>query len=769
MMAFVTSMPRFARRALPGLAASKGEIFSRAQRGSARLLSALVLGILVGSCFAFPRAAMAQNEDNLNNIVSPPKIDENAPMLLQADEMVYDNDSNKVTAKGSVEIYYGNYTLLADRVVYDRSANTLSAEGNVRIKDPDGAVISSNQMTLTDDFRDGFIDALKVVTQDDTRIVANTAQRQAGNVTEFQQGWFTPCKPCKDNPDKAPTWRIRAKEITHNKEDATITFRDAAFDLFGVPIAYTPYLQTADPTVKRKTGFLMPVYTHSNDLGNTLTTPYYFALSDHYDFTFSPMFTTKQNVLLRGDWRHRLANGSYHVELAGVYDNGDPDSPANTDFRGSIKTAGRFALNPYWSWGWDILAESDDTFRRFYQLDSYLKTDRVSQVYLEGLHDRNYMSMRAYYTDGLIYYDDDESKSRVHPIIDYDYIVDQPILGGELSFNSNVMSLSRVDAEDSNRVIMEADWRREMIDGMGQVYTPFARLRGDAYGISDYPQGDESSLVRGNAVAGAEYKYPFVANTGSVTHIMEPVAQLIARPNSVGDQENVPNEDANSLVFDDTILFEIDKFSGYDRIETGTRANVGVRYTAQLFSGAYMRTVFGQSYQLAGDSPFAEGTGLYNDTSDYVAGAYIQANDYLGFSAQSRFAEDDLDIRRTDLGANADYGPISVSVNYADVPHDNDFYVEDREEVRTRGALAVTDNWALLGQLRYDLVDDLTLQDGIGLRYQDDCFTFALTYLRSNFEDRDIDPDKRIMAQFSFKYLGDYELKTDASTFDSEN
>ncbi|XSG82400.1 MAG: LPS-assembly protein LptD [Methyloligella sp. ZOD6] len=725
--------------------------------------------VLIGSCFVIPHEALARNEDDLTNIVNPPNIDENAPMLLQADEMVYDNDSNRVTAKGNVEIYYGDYTLLADRVVYDRNSNTLSAEGNVRIKDPDGAVITSNQMTLTDDFRDGFIDALKVVTQDDTRIVANTASRQAGNVTEFQQGWFTPCKPCRENPDKAPTWRVRAKEITHNKEEATITFRNAAFDLFGVPIAWTPYLQTADPTVKRKSGFLMPVYTHSDDLGSTLTTPYYFALSDHYDFTFSPMVTTKQNVLLRGDWRHRLANGSYHVELAGVYDNGDVDSPANSDFRGSIKTAGRFALNPYWSWGWDILAESDDTFRRFYQLDSYLKTDRVSQVYLEGLHDRNYMSMRAYYTDGLIYYDDDESKTRVHPIIDYDYIVDQPILGGELSFNSNAMSLSRVDGADSNRVIMEANWRREIIDGMGQVYTPFAGLRGDAYDISNYPEGDEGSLVRGNAVAGAEYRYPFIATTGNMTHVMEPIAQIITRPNSVGNQDEIPNEDANSLVFDDTILFDIDKFSGYDRIETGTRANVGIRYTAQLYSGAYLRTVFGQSYQLAGDSPFDESSGLATDRSDYVTGAYIQASSYLGFSAQARFDEEDFDIRRTDLGSYANYGPISVSVNYADVPGDTDFYVEDREEVRTRGALALTDRWALLGQYRYDLEDDLTLQDGIGLRYQDDCFTFALTYLRSNFEDQDIDPDRRIMAQFSLKYLGDYELKTDAGSFDSDN
>ena len=87
--------------------------------------------------------------------------------------------------------------------------------------------------------------------------------------------------------------------------------------------------------------------------------------------------------------------------------------------------------------------------------------------------------------------------------------------------------------------------------------------------------------------------------------------QIIGRPDSVGiDQSEIPNEDAKSLVFDDTILFDIDKFSGYDRIETGTRANVGGRYTAQFANGAYIRAVVGESYQLAGQNTFDDRTAV---------------------------------------------------------------------------------------------------------------------------------------------------------------
>jgi len=764
-------------RALPGLAASI--------RGWLNLVPAVVFACLLAGLavvLAPAEPAFAQLQTSLEQIVQPPKVDTAQPMLLQADEMIYDNENAKITARGNVELYYGNYTLLADRVIYDRNVNTLSAEGNVRIKDPDGAVITADQITLTDDFRDGFIEALKLVTKDDTRIVAQSASRQAGNVTVFEKGWFTPCKLCEDKPNKPPTWRIRAGKITHKRDDAKISFNNAVFDFFGVPVIYVPWFQIADPTVKRKSGFLIPSYSHSDQLGSTVQVPYYFALSDHFDFTFAPMFTEKEGTLLLGNWRHRLASGAYSVELAGVWDQGLWDSPADGDFRGSIKSAGKFALDPYYSWGWDILAETDETFRRFYNLDSRLKTDRISTVYLEGLHDRNYLSTRFYNTQSLLFTDEPFSDATVYPIIDYAYIVNRPIIGGELSFNSNMMVFQNQDGIHSNRFIAEANWRRQMIDGIGQVYTPFAQLRGDVYGVSGYNPGltgsehfaddtnpDDGALLRGNAVAGLEYRYPFMAMTGNVTHVIEPIGQIIARPDNVGiDQEDIPNEDALSLVFDDTLLFDIDKFSGYDRIETGTRANVGARYTAQFASGAYARAVFGQSYQIAGvnsfDTEFYTNSGLSTDDSDYVSGLYIQAASYIGFSAQTRFSQDDFDIQRTDLASWARYGPARVRVNYADVVAEPGLAADEkREEIVTAATLAITDMWSLLGNLRYDIAKERTITDGLGVRYQDDCFMMDVTYQRSFIRDQDIEPDERFLVNFTLKYLGTYDLATDAT------
>ena len=107
-------------------------------------------------------------------------------------------------------------------MIYDRGTSKLVADGNVRIKEPDGALVKAERIVLTDDFKEGFIRSLQVVTTDETRIGAAQAIRRPGNVTEFKNGVFTPCKVCEDSPKKAPLWRIKAKRVIHNKEEKTM-------------------------------------------------------------------------------------------------------------------------------------------------------------------------------------------------------------------------------------------------------------------------------------------------------------------------------------------------------------------------------------------------------------------------------------------------------------------------------------------------------------------------------------------------------------------
>ena len=435
----------------------------------------------------------------------------------------------------------------------------------------------------------------------------------------------------------------------------------------------------------------MPSHSNSSTLGYSVEVPYYFALAPNADFTFHPRYFTDHGVLWQGEWRHRLANGQYNVKLAGI---DDDSAPAVNDlgWRGSIQTKGQFSLSSWWRYGWDITVESDEAFRRFYRLDPILQTDRVNVAYLQGMSERNYFGANLYHFGSLLLDDSDVANSRVHPVIDYNYIVGTPVAGGELSFTAHARAMTRTDGTNTNHAVAEANWRRKMIDpdraGVDTVRQCARRcLQLDRRARSE--QSDQASLtddtiVRGTGQAGVLYSFPFVAHSGWASHIFEPTAQVIVRPNRI-DQRRTPDEDARSLVFDDTLLFDIDKFSGYDRLETGTRANVGVQYTLQgeQWSLCPRRlrpepaSVGRQCFCRSGSDcrpdriatattppNFSPQSGLQTDRSDYVAGLYLSPFSGINLVAQGRFDENDWTLRRQDSYLQANYGPLLAQIGY---------------------------------------------------------------------------------------------------------
>ena len=196
----------------------------------------------------------------------PPPAPNNGQMLVQAIEVDYDYNNQRVSAVGNVQMFYNGTSVEADKVIYDQKTKRLHAEGNIRLTDAEGKITYANIMDLSDDYRDGFVNSLRVDTEDQTRMAATRADRTSGNYTVFENGVYTACAPCKDDPKKPPLWQVKGARIIHNQTEKMLYFENAQLEFFGVPMAYLPYFSTPDPTVKRKSGFLMPGYTHGVDL-----------------------------------------------------------------------------------------------------------------------------------------------------------------------------------------------------------------------------------------------------------------------------------------------------------------------------------------------------------------------------------------------------------------------------------------------------------------------------------------------------------------------
>ena len=427
---------------------------------SAAVLRTLILGFILSGALGFvvttPAAAQGFTYNPRPPRPRPPPAPNNGQMLVQATEVDYDYNNQRVSAVGNVQMFYNGTSVEADKVIYDQKTKRLHAEGNIRLTDAEGKITYANIMDLSDDYRDGFVNSLRVDTEDQTRMAATRADRTSGNYTVFENGVYTACAPCKDDPKKPPLWQVKGARIIHNQTEKMLYFENAQLEFFGVPMAYLPYFSTPDPTVKRKSGFLMPGYTSVSTYGFGVEVPYYFALAPDYDATFNPRFTTRQGVLLQGEFRQRLIDGSYQIRAYGI-DQLDPGAfagqPGDRQFRGGIETKGQFALNDKWTWGWDGVLLSDYYFMSDYRLAQYkdplasflsLPTEAISQLYLTGVGNRSFFDARTIYYLSFSGFQD--KVPVIHPVIDYNNVINSPIFGGEFSYKTNFTSLSRETA-----------------------------------------------------------------------------------------------------------------------------------------------------------------------------------------------------------------------------------------------------------------------------------------------------------------------------------
>ena len=758
------------------------------------LKAALLAGAAV--CAIVPASALPARAQAPDIRSMEPNIPDDAKLLLAANELIYNKDTEKVIARGAVQINYGGYKLVARQVEYNQKTGQLTALGNIELIEPTGNRVYGDQMELSDDFANGFINALRIETTDLTKLAATSGERVNGEEMILNHAVYTACTPCATDPTHRSLWQIKAERVVQNGRTHTIRLERARFEMFGKPIAYIPVLEVPDHTVRRKSGFLFPRFSYEQKLGLGITTPYYFAIAPDMDATISPTVLTRQGFLLEGEFRKRFHNGQITLRAAGI-DQWNPrvfspgTSDRRDDFRGMVASEGRFKINPRWAFGWDVMMQTDNNFSRTYNLEGLKDRIHVNQAYLTGLGDRNVFDLRSFYFDVQDADPQDrlERKQAIAQTLDHEYIVPQPVFGGELSITTNITNVER-DLRDAysvrgndrfrglaggtTRLTSEVEWKRQFIAPGGLVLTPLLAARGDIHRLDMGDPGpryagdyvNDNSATRSMLTAGLEARYPILATTDYSTHLFEPIAQIYLRPDE-DHPGGLPNEDAQSFVFDATNLFERDKFSGFDRIEGGSRANVGLRYTGTFDNGLRLRSIVGQSFHLGGVNSFATpdlvnagaNSGLETDSSDYVGMAGIDLPNGLSLAHSARLDKDDLSLRRSDTSLRFDGARFETEITYTRIAAQPLYGLpKNASEIQSAAAFKFEDYWSVFGSLTYDINSQSLSRNGIGFSYDDRDTVFSIVYEQTRDKSGTTANDWSIGARLMFRTLGDIRV-----------
>lgn len=718
-----------------------------------------------------PMAPMAQGEEAASPQPTPSTAQgDEPPVDLVADKLEHDEQTQTVTASGNVELVQAGKTLTADKVSYNLSNDTVHASGNVVLTDVDGTVYRADDVELTQDMKDGFVKGLQILLTDGSRFGAEEGTRTGGTVIELKQGNYTPCEPCKEDPSRPPLWQLRAAEITHDEEEKTITYRDAWFEFAGVPLAYTPYFSHPDGTEKQKSGFLPPKAGYDSDLGASYAQKYYWAIAPDKDATVGAAIYSSVNPVLLAEYRQRFENAKMDIGGSLTYSSRTDESngvafETNDEVRGHLYGSGLWNMNDKWRSGYELNVASDDQYMREYDIDSADILE--NEIYTERLSGRNYTVGRVMaFQDLRVSTRQVDQPSVLPEVIASFYGRPNETLGGRWNAQLSALGLYREGSgQDMARSSLEMGWQRRYITGWGLVNKIDGLLRGDVYNIQNRNnvnvagQTLEDTQARGFAQGNWEMSYPFVRRFDESQWIVEPVVSLTAGTN-VDFDGDIPNEDSRDFTLDPTNLFEPNRASGYDLIEDRTRVTYGMRTGLYNDNGYRGEIFFGQSRRLEDDdNPFAVGSGLSDQNSDYVGQVTAVLGQYADIDYRFQLENDNLTSQRHELDASLSFEPLYLNTRYF---YSNGLTGSDlsqsRQQIRQSARLQLADEWYVGAAAWYDFGDNEGLRQlSYGVDYIGQCLTFSVVAERKLTSEESGDSSSQVMLRLGLKNLGEFE------------
>ena len=476
-----------------------------------------------------------------------------------------------------------------------------------------------------------------------------------------------------------------------------------------------------------------------------------------------------------------------------VHSDGTP-TPGYRDFRGSFESSGQFNLSDKWGWGWDIVAPSDKTFFQDYNtgrlqtkdLIRNTPSEGVSQLYLTGRGDRSYFDARTMYFYGFSESDVQGQIPVVHPVIDYRVHLrpadpgrrarlqgqpDQPVARRRRSFDpitasrhQPATSARRTTADPAantipgncvlrgfpgtySRFSAEATWRRSITDPFGQVFTPFIYARGDVASLSVdqnaavdnfLPEGD-SNLVRAMPAVGLEYRYPFIGVQSWGTQTIEPIAQIVVRPNETQHRQASQRRRAKP---------DLRRQQPVQARQVLRLGPLGRRHARQrghrIHRAGQQRRLLQRAVRpvLPADGrellhpgrrdQYRSRLGLDKPRSDYIARFSYQPSRMYTFTSRFRFDEETWEVKRFELEGRVNFDRWSFTAIYGQYAAQPDLgFLTDREGVLGTSTFKLTTNWSVYGAIGYDLDQHKVDQTQLGVTYIDDCIAWALQYTTS--------------------------------------
>lgn len=694
-------------------------------------------------------------------------------VIFEADKVARNNQKNFVEAIGSVQLDGGDYLLIADRVRYFEEKKIVSAFGKVILVDPNGDFIFAQKAIMFGDWQTGNLENAAVLFKDGSKLTARTVKRDlspsgSGYRKQMQQASYSPCKVCRDKKNY-PLWQISASKVIHYEESKTIYYNNLFLEFFGLKVLYFPFFAHPDPSIKRRTGFLTPSVAYSSRLGFETKTPFTIDFLPQTSLILTPAFTSLKGIKFQTDWKHWTSLGKYNLSFSAVND------PSGT-IDGHLFSSGDFDLKNNVRINYNGELASDDDYLELFGITRKKKLN--SNLNFTWNNKNISLSIKNNYIKTIIKGSSDQPDLVILPDIKLSSNVD--FLGGSAFTNTSLLFLLRPKKQITNisdrrkfeekriRLSGELGWQDEWIV-LNSVFKLYGSARYDFYQRQNfYEENSNNKTKKQNfkrilPITMLEWRFPLIRNSSTqITQLIEPTVQLIYAPYRARKNQP-PNEDSRNFNFTYNNLLKINRFNGFDRWESGPRANVSLKWSLYNTENFSTSLALGKIFRLRESSDFnnddeVDISGAGAKDSDIVA-AWNMSSSYLSFSQSARFDRKQVKLMQYDGDASLVFSGLSFSFSYTlnqEPGSDRNTTNSEKklQEIYSKLTIPLSKYWEFWGGTRYDLSGSNILHYEGGLRYDDECFGMDINFSQYKNQVPSSNNELRVGLRLVFTNLG---------------
>ena len=618
-------------------------------------------------------------------------------ITINADKIEIEDDGESITAYGNIRVESPDFVSSSDKFNYNKKKEEIIANGNIIIKDKLKNYYYFDEFISDKNFNNSIGLNPKIRLNSGARIVGDKFSRKDSSVNQIDNATYTPCLSKGYIVDKCPGWKLNAKKIIHDTEKNNIYYEGAILSILNVPILYAPFFSHPDPTVKKRTGILMPSFSSDNSLGTTISIPFFYNISSNHDLTFTPNIQTKSDNYYNANYRYLSKNHEFDIDTSITDNDSNTGTKNHIFFNGTVK-------NVFGEVNYKFETSNNDTYLRKNHINE--QTTLTSGLkYSKEMKD-SYFDFNSYVYKHLN--NSNEQKwEYVYPSINYNiYNYKDPIYKLNWKIENSLLNYKDINKNFSQQVSSEIISKKiEISQNTGLRFENTIQNRLIYYNNSN----NDLNQLRIFPQLSSKISYPLSKSINNRTELLQPIIMPILAPyNNYANDQSITNSN----------IFALNRETSLSQWESGPRVNYGINWLIR--NDIYtVNTSLGQSAKINKDSNSEISNYFIGNTLDFGNVGYIKSDITID--------RKNLYLKDNNINSSIKFGRLKLGLDY---DYETTNKIKTSEQISVGAKVDIFKDTNLIMSIRKDLMSDKSIGNALGLHYENDCLALNFDFFR---------------------------------------